>query len=218
MTTGTIEPSREATTHASRPPVTAGRSAPVLVVENDDWLRSRMCHLLEAETGLRLAGVSESAEDAARRIEQEPVDVAVIGHRPRSWSALRLCCELKRTPAPPAVVICSAYPDGVLAACSVVAEADALVSMYDCDAELSSVLRRVSLGARLLPAVPPRVGAMLHERLEAPEHAIFSMLLAGIPAADVARGLRMSQAELESRRSTLLGKLETLPPTSRTRY
>jgi two-component system, NarL family, response regulator DevR len=217
MTTGTIEPSREAITGQSRPPVTA-RGSGVLVVENDSWLRSRVCHLLETEPGLRLSGVSESAEQALRMAEQEPIDVAVVGHRPRSWSGLRLCSELKQTPAPPAVVICSAYPDGVLAACCVVAEADALVSRYDCDAELSSVLRRVSLGARLLPSVPPRVGAMLHERLETPEHAIFSMLLAGIPAADVARGLRISQAEFESRRSGLLGKLETLPPTSRTRY
>ncbi|HYB27194.1 MAG TPA: response regulator [Solirubrobacteraceae bacterium] len=217
MTTGTIEPSREAINDQSRPTLTALESG-VLVVENDAWLRSRVCHLLETEPGLRLAGVSDCAEEALWMAEQEPVDVAVVGHRPRSWSGLRLCCELKQTPTPPAVVICSAYPDGVLAACCVVAEADALVNMYDCDAELAAVLRRVSLGARLLPRVPPRVGAMLHERLEAPEHAIFSTLLAGIPAADVARGLRISQSEFESRRSALLGKLETLPPTSRRRY
>jgi hypothetical protein len=54
---------------------------------------------------------------------------------------------------------------------------------------------------------------MLRGRLEPAEHAMFSMLLAGVPASDVARGLRMSDAELESCRSTLLGKLESLPPT-----
>ncbi|HUA48183.1 MAG TPA: hypothetical protein VMA77_23290 [Solirubrobacteraceae bacterium] len=55
---------------------------------------------------------------------------------------------------------------------------------------------------------------MLHELLEPAEHAIFRMLPAGLPASEVARGLRISRAELESRRSALLGKLETLPPTS----
>ncbi|HTX07205.1 MAG TPA: hypothetical protein VME22_01275 [Solirubrobacteraceae bacterium] len=64
----------------------------------------------------------------------------------------------------------------------------------------------------------PRVGAMLHERLDPAEHAIFSMLLAGLSASDVARGLRISRAQLESRRSALLGKLETLPQASGLRY
>lgn len=213
MSATTVEPGRAET---CRPATAPGLG--VLVVDCDAWLRSRVCNLAEAEPGLRLAGVAESAEEALWMAEREAVDVAVIGHRPRSHGGLWLCCELKRTPVPPAVVICSAYPDGVLAAGCAVAEADALVSVYDCDVELSGVLRCVTLGVRRLPAVPPRVGAMLHERLDAAEHAIFSMLLAGIPAADVARGLRISQAELESRRSALLGKLETLPAASGTRY
>jgi two-component system response regulator DevR len=217
MSTRTVEPTRDSISDQARRPATA-QALGVLVVENHEWLRSRMCSLLETEPGLRLAGVAESAEEAMWMAEREPVDVAVVGHRARSRSGLWLCRELKRTAAPPAVVVCSAYPDGVLAACCVVAEADALVSTYDCDAELSVVLRRVGLGARLLPTVPPRVGAMLHERLDPAEHAIFTMLLAGIPPVDVARGLRISHAELESRRSTLLDKLEMLPPTSGMRY
>jgi DNA-binding NarL/FixJ family response regulator len=217
MSTSTVEPSRDSISDQSRRPATAPALG-VLVVENHEWLRSRMCNLLETEPGLRLAGLAETAEDAMWMVESEPVDVVVVGHRGRSRSGFWLCRELKRTAAPPAVVICSAYPDGVLAACCVAAEADALVSRYDCDAELSVVLRRVGLGARLLPSVPPRVGAMLHERLDPAEHAIFSMLLAGIPAVDVAQGLRISDDELEARRSTLLDKLEMLPPTSGMRY
>ena len=217
MSTSTVEPSRDSLSDQSRRPATA-TALNVLVVDDQEWLRSRLCSLIETEPGLRLAGVAESAEEATWMAESEPVDVAVVGHRARSRSGFWLCRELKRTAAPPAVVICTDHPDGVLAACCVAAEADALVSRYDCDAELSVVLRRVGLGARLLPTVPPRVGAMLHERLEPAEHAIFSMLLAGIPAVDVARGLRISHAELESHRSTLLDKLEMLPPTSGMRY
>jgi DNA-binding NarL/FixJ family response regulator len=187
-------------------------------MENDAWLRSRVCHLLETEPSLRLAWVAETAEEAKWMAEQEPVDVAVVGHRPRSLSGLGVCRELKRAASPPGVVICTAYPDAVHTVCCVVAEADALVSMYDCDAELSAVLRRVGLGARFLPTVPPRLGAMLHELLQPAENAIFSLLLAGIPATDVATALRMSEDEFESRRSALLGKLEALPPVSAMRY
>ena len=92
-----------------------------------------------------------------------------------------------------------------LSACCVVAEADALASVYDCDAELARILDRVARGIRFLPPVPQRVAAMLHTRLEPAEHAMFSMLLAGLSASDVARGLRMSRTEFESRRWALLG-------------
>ena len=155
MSTSTVEPSRDSNSDQSRRPATAPALG-VLVVENHAWLRSRLCSLLETEPGLRLAGLAETAEDAMWMVESEPVDVVVAGHRSRSRSGFWLCRELKRTASPPAVVICSAHPDGVLAACCVAAEADALVSRYDCDAELSVVLRRVGLGARLLPTVPPR--------------------------------------------------------------
>ena len=190
----------------------------MLVVGDDDWLRNRVCHVIEVEGGFRLAGVAQSAEEAMWMAEHEAIDMAVIGHSPRSRGGLWLCRELKRSATPPKVVICSAYPDAVLSACCVAAEADALVSVYDCDDELAGVLDRVARGIRCLPAVSPRVGAMLHERLDPAEQAIFSMLLAGLPASDVARGLRMSRAELESRRSALLGKLEALPPASGMRY
>jgi DNA-binding NarL/FixJ family response regulator len=216
MSTTTVAPHPGSISAEFRPPAATGVG--VLMPRDDAWLRSRVSRLLETEPGLLLAWAVDSGEDAKWMAEHEPVDVVVVGHWPRSLSGLWLCHELKQTATPPAVVICSAYPDAVLAACCVVVEVDALVSRYDCDAELSVVLRRVRLGARVLPAVPPRVGAMLHERLDASENAIFSPLLAGIPAANVATELRMSQPELKSRRSALLGKLVTLPPASGSRY
>ena len=212
MSTTAVEPGPHSIPDQSGAPGIAPEVG-VLVVDRDAWLRSRMCRLLETEPGFRLAGLADSAEEAMWMAEQEPFNLALIAHRPRS-RGLWLCRELKRSATPPAVVICSAYPDAVLTACCVVAEADALVSMYDCDAELAGVLDRVARGNGFLPAVAPRVGAMLHQHLEPAEHAIFSMLLAGLPASDVARGLRMSRPELESRRTALLGKLETLAPNS----
>jgi DNA-binding NarL/FixJ family response regulator len=213
MSTTSLEPARDSIGDRPRP---ADRSPGpvVLVVDEDAWLRSRMCHLLQTAPKLALAGVVDTEEEAMWMAEHERVDVAMVAHRPRSGSGLWLCRDLKRSAARPAVVICSAYPDAVLMARCVVAEADALVSIYDSDADLAGVLHRVSRGIRALPVVPPRLGAMLHVCLDPAEHAIFSMLLAGLPASDVARGLRISPAELESRQSVLLRKLETLPPTS----
>ena len=185
----------------------------VLVVESDAWLASRLCDLMQSEPGFRLAAAAAEAEDAMSMARRERFDIAVIGHRPPTESAFRLCRELKRMPAPPAVVICCARPDGVHAACCAVAAADALVSIHDCDAELAGVLDRVARGVRVLPAVPPGTRAVLRDRLEPAEYALFGMLLAEFPAADIASALRMSEAELESEQAALLRKLETLPAT-----
>jgi two-component system, NarL family, response regulator DevR len=209
MSTSTIpdlisEPSRRA---ATPPPVA------VLVVESDGWLASRLCDLMQTEPGFRLAAAAAGAEEAMSMANREQFDIAVIGHRPPTESAFRLCRELKRMPEPPAVVICCARPDGVHAACCAVATADALVSTYDCDAELVGVLDRVARGLRFLPAVPPRTGAMLRDCLAPAEYALVGMLLAEFPAADIASALRISGAELESHQAALLGKLETLPAT-----
>ena len=190
----------------STPPALAA-----LVVESDGWLASRLCDLMQAEPGFRLAGAAAGAEEAMSMAKRDRYDIAVIGHRPPAESAFALCRELKRIPAPPAVVICCARPDGVHAACCAVADADALVSIYDCDAELAGTLDRVARGVRFLPAVPPGVGAMVRECLDPPEYALLALLLAGSPPAGVASTLRISDAELESRRTALLGKLETLP-------
>lgn len=188
-------------------------AAAVLVVESDGWLASRLCDLMQAEPGFRLAGAAAGAEEAMSMAKRERFDIAVIGHRPPTESAFRLCRELKRMPAPPAVVICCARPDGVHAACCAVVNADALVSIYDCDAELAGALDRVDRGVRSLPAVLPGVGTMVRECLDPTEYALLAMLLAGFPPTGVASTLRISDAELESRRTALLDKLETLPAT-----
>ena len=213
----TTEPTQNSILDQPRARTTAP-AASVLVVDVGVWLRSRVCRLLETEPGLRLAWIANTGEEAKRLAEHEQVDVALVGHRPRSLGGLWLCRELKRTATPPAVVICSAYPDAVLAACCAVVQADALVSIYDCDAELSGALRRVGLGARVLPAVPPRVGAMLHARLDPAETRGLQHAARRHPAERRSGWLRMSEHEFESCRSTLLGKLETLPPASGTQY
>jgi len=187
------------------------RAAPaVLVVESDGWLGSRLCHVVETKPGFRLAAVAMDAGEAVSIAESERCDVAVVGHHPPSESGFKACRELKLTPTPPGVVICCEDPDGLLAACAALADADALISRYHAGAELPGVLDRVARGVRYLPSVPPSVGAMLRDRLDASEYAVFGLLLAGLPAADVAAALRMSETELESRRSALIGRLEAL--------
>jgi DNA-directed RNA polymerase specialized sigma24 family protein len=75
-------------------------------------------------------------------------------------------------------------------------------------------VRAVAHGQVRLPTVPPALASALRRRLDAEEQAIFGMLLAGIPSAEISMMLNISSAGLESRLWTMLRKLEALPSDS----
>jgi DNA-binding NarL/FixJ family response regulator len=195
----------------ARPSPAAFSPIRVLVVDDHPAVRLGLRKLLEDQPDLVLVAIVETAEAAISIAEREPVDVAVVDYQLGSRDGLWVSRKLKRLPEPPRVVLYSAYADGLLAAASVVAEADALVSKGGVGAELCDAIRGVARGRLLLPIVPQPLAAMMRARLEPPEQAIFGMLLAGIAPVEIAHTLDVSRADLDSRLWSLLRKVEALP-------
>jgi DNA-binding NarL/FixJ family response regulator len=156
-----------------------------------------------------------TAEDGIDIAKREPIDVAVVDYQLSGRNGLWLSRKLKRLVDPPAVLIYSAYTDGVLSAAAVVAEADAIVSKGRIGSDLCHEIRCAAAGRRHLPAIPPRLGESLRRRLDHEEQAIFGLLLAGFDTAEVAGTLGLSPADMESRLWELLRRLEGLPITPR---
>lgn len=196
------------------------RSGPImptrlLLVDDHPAVRAGLRNLFVGVADFEVIGALATAEAAMEVAEHERIDVAVVDYQLRGRTGLWLSRKLKRLPRPPAVVIYSAYTDGVLAAAAVAAEADAIVSKGKLGIELCDAIRRVASGQRDLPAVPPRLADILRRRLDHEQQAIFGMLLAGIQPAEIATTLGLSAAGLESRLWAMLRRLETLPaPTS----
>jgi DNA-binding NarL/FixJ family response regulator len=186
----------------------------VLVVDDHPAVRIGLRELFEDQPDFVVVAAVESADAAMALAERESIDVAVVDYQLGSRNGLWLSRKLKRLPRPPRVVIYSAYCDGPLAATSVVAEADGLVSKGGVGRELCEAVRAVAHGQVRLPSVPPALATALRRRLDAEEQAIFGMLLAGIPAVEIAAMLGISSAGLESRLWTMLRKLEALPSDS----
>jgi DNA-binding NarL/FixJ family response regulator len=183
----------------------------LLVVDDHPAVRMGLRELFEDQPDFVVVDAVDSADAAMSLAEQAPVDVAVVDYQLGSRNGLWLSRKLKRLPRPPRVVIYSAYCDGPLAATSVVAEADGLVSKGGIGAELCDAVRAVAHGGVRLPTVPPALATALRRRLDAEEQAIFGMLLAGIPPAEISVMLGISSAGLESRLWAMLRKLEALP-------
>jgi DNA-binding NarL/FixJ family response regulator len=194
----------------------ASAAAPVvqtrlLVVDDHPAVRAGLRELLSDADDFTVVAAVGSAEEAIAVAEREPLDVAVVDYQLRGRNGLWLSRKLKRLPDPPAVLIYSAYTDGVLAAAAVVAEADGIVSKGRLGSDLEAAIRSVAAGRRRLPMLPPRLAETLRRRLDSQEQAIFGLQLAGIEPPEIAATLGLSGAELESRLWDMLRRLEAPP-------
>jgi two-component system response regulator DevR len=188
----------------------------LLVVDDHPAVRTGLRELLADEADFEVVAAVDSAEAGLDVAKREPIHVAVIDYQLGGRNGLWLSRKLKRLPDPPAVVIYSAYTDGILAAAAVVAQADSIVSKGRVGSDLCHEVRRAAAGQRHLPALPPRLAESLRRRLTGDEQAIFGMLLAGLDPVEVAATLSLSPAGLESQLCQLLRRLEGLPPATRT--
>ncbi len=187
----------------------------LLVVDDHPAVRAGLRELLADEDDFHVVAAVATAEAGVDVAKREPIDVAVVDYQLGGRNGLWLSRKLKRLDDPPAVLIYSAYTDGVLAAAAVVAEADAIVSKGRIGSDLCHEIRSAAAGSRHLPAIPPRLGESLRRRLDHEEQAIFGLLLAGFDTTEVAGTLGLSPAGMESRLWELLRRLEGLPTTPR---
>lgn len=183
----------------------------LLVVDDHPAVRFGLRQMLEDQPDFNVVGVVETAEDALAVAESHPIDIAIVDYQLGGRNGLWLSRKLKRLVNAPAVLIYSAYTDGVLAAAAVVAQADALVSKGSVGSDLCHEIRCTAAGERRLPALPPRLAESLRRRLDNDEQAIFGMLLAGLEPAEIAATLGLSPGAMESRLCELLRRLEGLP-------
>lgn len=187
----------------------------LLVVDDHPAVRAGLRELLADEDDFHVVAAVATAEAGGDIAKREPIDVAVVDYQLGGRNGLWLSRKLKRLADPPAVLIYSAYTDGVLSAAAVVAEADAIVSKGRIGSDLCHEIRSAAAGGRHLPPIPPRLGESLRGRLDHEEQAIFGLLLAGFDTAEVAGTLGLSPAGMESRLWELLKRLEGIPTTPR---
>lgn len=186
------------------------RRTRVLVVDDHPAVRAGLRQLLEDQPDFEVAAAVATADEALSVAEREPIDVAVVDYQLGGRNGLWASRKLKRLSEPPAVLIYSAYADGVLGSAAVVAEADAIVSKGGLGSELCESIRKVAQGHKLLPPVPEWLGEALRRRLDHQEQAIFGLLLGGIKPPDIAGILGVSEAALESLLWSMLRKLEAV--------
>lgn len=188
--------------------------ARLLIVDDHAAVRAGLGKLLNDQADFEVVDAVASAEQALAVAQREPVDLAVVDYQLQGRSGLWLSRKLKRLARQPAVLIFSAYADGVLSAAAVVAQADGVISKGVLGSELCGEIRRMTRGHSCLRPLPPWLSDTLRSRFDPEEQAIFGLLLAGIDLDEIAQTLKLTAPGLQSRLEAMLHKLED-PRTAR---
>jgi DNA-binding NarL/FixJ family response regulator len=178
-----------------------------IVVDDHPAVRLGLSELLAAEPDFQVLDAFATAEAAYAYARDAPVDAAVVDYQLGGRSGLWCSRRLKSLARPPAVLIYSAFSDHLLAAASIVARADGLVSKAALGAELCDRIREAAQGRAVLPLVPPAVADSLRYRLDPTEQAIYGMMSARTADPEIAATLGLTAEELEARSWTMLRKL-----------
>ena len=178
-----------------------------IVVDDHPAIRLGLSELLAAEPDFRMLDAFATAEAAYAYAGDTAIDAAVVDYQLSGHSGLWCSRRLKSLARPPAVLIYSAFSDHLLAAASIVARADGIVSKAALGSELCDRIRAAARGRAVLPLVPPAVAESLRHRLDPIEQAIYGMMSARTADPEIAATLGLTAEELEARSWTMLRKL-----------
>jgi DNA-binding NarL/FixJ family response regulator len=182
----------------------------LVIVDDHPAVRSGLRGLIDGEEDLRVAATAATAREGFEAIADLRPAVALLDLHLPDDDGLSLCLRTRSLPAPPRVVIYSAFADVGLAVRAAVAGADAVAPKATDPATLLSILRAVGAGEDRR-ALDPRALRAAGERLEPGDLPILGMLAHGVGATEVAATLKLDLETLEARRWAMLARLGDTP-------
>jgi DNA-binding NarL/FixJ family response regulator len=184
------------------------RAVRVLVVDDHPALRAGLEGLLGGEPGLDFIGALAGTDQLLHNVRDTRPDVVVLDYALGAGDGLTTCFRLKQQPHPPAVVLYSAYVDGVFAVPAAIAQADATVAKSAPIDELLSAIHGAAAGGLPRPVLDPELIQAASARLISEDLPIATMLLGATPAADIADILDTTTADVRHRALRIIGRLQ----------
>jgi DNA-binding NarL/FixJ family response regulator len=177
----------------------------IVSLDRQPLMRRGVEAALREQPDLVPVGAASEPADLWPLLYRTDPDVVLLGVDVPA-AALELCLRVKRRPLPPRVVL-YANANTALAVPAALARADGLADKSKPTADLLSVIRAAAAGRDALPPVAPREQAAAVARLDARDHAIFAMTLAGTPPVEIASTLRLGRREVGERTAAIVARL-----------
>jgi DNA-binding NarL/FixJ family response regulator len=178
----------------------------LVLVDDHPAVRAGLRGLLEDEDDLRVAATAATAREGFEAIADLRPPLALLDLHLPDDDGLSLCLRTRSLPAPPRVVVYSAFADAGLAVRAVIAGADAVVAKATAPRSLLAVLRAVGAGD-VRPNLEPRALRAAGERLDDGDLPILGMLAHGVGEEEVAETLGLEPEWLAARRWAMLARL-----------
>jgi DNA-binding NarL/FixJ family response regulator len=186
----------------------AQRTVRVLVVDDHPALRAGLEGLLSNEPGVECVGALDGTDGVLAAAHDLRPDVVVLDYALGADDGLSTCFRLKQQPRPPAVVLYSAYVDGVFAVPAAIAQADATVSKSAPIDHLLSAIHGAAAGTQPRRHFEPELIQAASARLHTEDLPIATMLLGATPVAEIADILDITAADVRNRALRIIGRLQ----------
>jgi DNA-binding NarL/FixJ family response regulator len=180
----------------------------VLVVDDHPALRAGLEGLLSNEPGVECVGALDGSDGLLAAVHDLRPDVVVLDYALGADDGLSTCFRLKQQPHPPAVVLYSAYVDGVLAVPAAIAQADATVSKSAPIDQLLSAVHGAAAGTRPRRDHDPELIQAASARLLTEDLPIATMLLGATAVGDIADVLETTAIDVRNRALRIIGRLQ----------
>ena len=183
----------------------------LVLVDDHPAERAGLRTLFDDEPDIQVAAAAAPGRDGFSAIAELQPAVAVVDYHLPDEDGFTLCLRTRALPAPPRVIVYSAFAGARSAILAAVSGAAALVSKSARPDDLLATIRLgdplPDYGGRVSPTALREAGA----QLESEDLAILGMLAHDIPASEVAATLTMDERWLIARRWAMLERLAGKP-------
>ena len=187
------------------------RAVRVALVDDHPPVRAGLAAILADKPGVQVVATAATAAEGYEHITREQPDVAILDYNLPGEDGVSLCHRLKVLPAPPRVLILSAFADDALVLMGLVAGADGILSK-GATADLTETVAALSAGEHRIQEITPMTLHASGAKLDGNDLPILGMLLHGVPTAEIAETLDITPAWLAARRWGMLEKLRDRRP------
>lgn len=179
----------------------------VLVVDDHPAVRAGLRALVEAEPGMTALGEVGDTFSVAPAVYRMRPDVVVLDYQLPGVNGLSLCREITAGVMAPAVLVYSAFASRALTVPARIARAGAIADKGIEASALTSIIRRLAAGERLIADPSPDLVAAAAHRLSPEDAPVLELILSGAAVADVAERLGIPPVALERRVDRMLARL-----------
>jgi len=187
----------------------------ILLTDDHAVVRRGLRQILAAEFKKAEFGEASNAQEAIKKLGEEPWDIAVLDVTMPGRGGLEVLKEIKQTRPKLPVLMLSMHPEDQFAVRLLKAGASGYMNKESAPEELVGAVKKLLSGGRYVsPALAEKMASYLaldvqttpHERLSDREFLVLRLIASGKPVGAIARELSLSVKTISTYRTRILEK------------